>query len=250
MLFCVSLHPMPELDEDNKSVSDAFIDEPTFTQDYITAMSHFYRGEVGRIMVWRQRLDTTTTWAITSTCTIFTVAFSFREVPHLIFFFNLAIVLVMLWIEARRYRFYDAFRARVRMLEAHFIVPVLMRQEPKLEGNWRKLVAEDLLVPAFKVSMFESIGRRLKRNYAFITIIILTAWITKIFIHPPAGIKNITNFETLYNGLAIGGLASWFVAMVMVGTFLSVIGITLYIAKHSVGEITEVGKSSRTNWMS
>jgi len=38
--------------------------------------------------------------------------------------------------------------------------------------------------------------------------------------------------------------------MVMVGTFLSVIGITLYIAKHSSGEITEVGKSSRTNWMS
>jgi len=164
---------MPELDEDNQSVSDTFIDEPTFSQDYITAMSHFYRGEIGRIMVWRQRLDTTTTWAITSTCTIFTVAFSFREVPHLIFFFNLAIVLMMLWIEARRYRFYDAFRARVRMLEAHFIVPVLLRQEPKLEGNWRKLVAEDLLVPAFKVSMFESIGRRLKRNYAFITIIIL-----------------------------------------------------------------------------
>ena len=241
---------MPELDEDNQSVSDAFIDEPTFSQDYITAMSHFYRGEVGRIMVWRQRLDTTTTWAITSTCTIFTVAFSFKEVPHLIFFFNLAIVLMMLWIEARRYRFYDAFRARVRMIEAHFIVPVLMRQEPKLEGNWRKLVAEDLLVPAFKVSMFESIGRRLKRNYAFISIIILTAWITKIFIHPPAGIEKITNLETLYNALAIGGLASWFVALVMIGTFLSVISITLYIAKHSSGEITEVGKSSRTNWMS
>jgi uncharacterized membrane protein len=241
---------MPELDEDNQSVSDAFLDEPTFSQDYITAMSHFYRGEIGRIMVWRQRLDTTTTWAITSTCTIFTVAFSFKEVPHLIFFFNLAIVLMMLWIEARRYRFYDAFRARVRMLEAHFIVPVLLRQEPKLEGNWRKLMAEDLLVPAFKVSMFESIGRRLKRNYAFITIIILTAWITKIFIHPPAEIERITNAETLYNALAIGGLASWFVALVMVGTFLSVIGITIYIAKRSSGEITEVGKSSRTNWMS
>ena len=243
---------MPGYDEDQLLLEEEIAAEPkpVYGQDYTTAMSHFYRGEVGRIMVWRRRLDTTTTWAITSTCTIFTVAFSFKEVPHLIFFFNLAIVLMMLWIEARRYRFYDAFRARVRMLEAHFIVPVLMRQEPKLEGNWRKLVAEDLLVPAFKVSMFESIGRRLKRNYAFITIIILTAWITKIFIHPPAGIEKITNLETLYNALAIGGLASWFVALVMIGTFLSVIIITLYIAKHSSGEITEVGKSSRTNWMS
>lgn len=94
-------------------------------QNYVTAMSHFYRGELGRIMIWGQRLDATTTWAIT-TSTIFTVAFTLREVPHLIFFFNLAIVAVMLWIEARRYRFYDAFRARVRMLEAHFLVPILM----------------------------------------------------------------------------------------------------------------------------
>src|SRR5205807_9546387 len=33
---------------------------------YVNAMSHFYRGELGRIMVWRQRLDITTNWAITS----------------------------------------------------------------------------------------------------------------------------------------------------------------------------------------
>ena len=80
---------------------------------YVNAMSHFYRGELGRIMVWRQRLDITTNWAITSSTAIITIAFSNREVPHIIFFFNLAIVWVMLWIEARRYRFYDAFRARV-----------------------------------------------------------------------------------------------------------------------------------------
>jgi uncharacterized membrane protein len=93
---------------------------------YVNAMSHFYRGEMGRIMIWRQRLDMTTNWAITSSTAIITIAFSTRGVPHIIFFFNLAIVWVLLWIEARRYRFYDAFRARVRMLEAHFLVPMVM----------------------------------------------------------------------------------------------------------------------------
>ena len=218
---------------------------PVYSQDYTTAMAHFYRGEVGRIMVWRQRLDTTTTWAITSTGTIFTVAFSFSSVPHLIFFFNLAIVLMMLWIEARRYRFYDAFRARVRMLEAHFLMPVLMQEKPKLEGNWRKLVAEDLLVPAFKISMFESIGRRLKRNYAFIISIVLTAWITKILIHGDA----ITSMKTFYSAISVGAIPSWFVALVMTGTFVAATSITVYIARNSSGEITEIGKSSRTNWL-
>jgi uncharacterized membrane protein len=69
---------------------------------YVNAMSHFYRGEMSRIMVWRQRLDVTTNWAITSSTAIITIAFSTREVPHIIFFFNLAIVSVLLWIEARR----------------------------------------------------------------------------------------------------------------------------------------------------
>ncbi len=83
---------------------------------YVNAMSHFYRGELGRIMVWRQRLDMTTNWAITSSTAIITIAFSTRAVPHIIFFFNLAIVAVLLWIESRRYRFYDAFRARNRRI--------------------------------------------------------------------------------------------------------------------------------------
>jgi uncharacterized membrane protein len=103
---------------------------------YVNAMSHFYRGEMGRSMVWRQRLDVTTNWAITSSTAIITIAFSTREVPHIIFFFNLAIVAVLLWIESRRYRFYDAFRARIRMLEAHFLVPMVMENRELLQGEW------------------------------------------------------------------------------------------------------------------
>src|SRR5712671_3573233 len=103
---------------------------------YVNAMSHFYRGELGRMLVWRQRLDTTTTWAITTTSTLCTVAFSFQAVPHFIFFFNLVIVSIMFWIEARRYRFYDAYRARVRLLESHFLVPIVLQKTGLLQGDW------------------------------------------------------------------------------------------------------------------
>ena len=158
---------------------------------YVNAMSHFYRGEMGRIMVWRQRLDVTTNWAITSTTAIITIAFSTREVPHIIFFFNLAIVWVLLWIEARRYRFYDAFRARVRMLEAHFLVPMVMENREMLQGEWKKLVCEDLILPCFKISKLEAVGRRLKRNYIFIFILILMAWVTKVFLHASEPISDV-----------------------------------------------------------
>ena len=211
---------------------------------YVNAMSHFYRGELGRIMVWRQRLDVTTNWAITSSTAIITIAFSAREVPHIIFFFNLAIVTVLLWIESRRYRFYDAFRARIRMLEAHFLVPMVMENRDLLQGEWKKLVCEDLILPSFKISKLEAIGRRMKRNYMFIFILILVAWLTKIFLHATAPITDVVSF---YRALRIGHIPSWVVAMVFVGTFISVISITIYISKRSSGEISEFG-THRSLW--
>ena len=211
---------------------------------YVNAMSHFYRGELGRIMVWRQRLDITTNWAITSSTAIITIAFSNAGVPHIIFFFNLAIVWGMLWIEARRYRFYDAFRARVRMLEAHFLVPMVMENRDLLQGEWKKLVCEDLILPSFKISKLEAIGRRLKRNYVFIFILIMVAWITKIFLHADHSMDSIGDF---YRALHVGHIPSWLVALIFVATFVSVIGITVYVSKKSSGEISEFG-THRSLW--
>ncbi|MFY8269070.1 MAG: DUF2270 domain-containing protein, partial [Terrimicrobiaceae bacterium] len=58
---------MPEpTASDSQPSADAFLKDSC----YVTALSHFYRGELGRIMVWRQRLDITTTWAITTSTTI------------------------------------------------------------------------------------------------------------------------------------------------------------------------------------
>ncbi|MGZ4983142.1 MAG: DUF2270 domain-containing protein [Chthoniobacterales bacterium] len=211
---------------------------------YVNAMSHFYRGEMGRIMIWRQRLDITTNWAITSSTAIITIAFSNRDVPHIIFFFNLAIVWGMLWIEARRYRFYDAFRARVRMLEAHFLVPMVMENRQMLQGEWKKLVCEDLILPRFKISKLEAVGRRLKRNYVFIFILIMVAWVTKIFLHAS---EPIDTFASFYRALSVGHIHSWLVAFIFAGTFAAVISITIYVGKKTTGEISEFG-THRSLW--
>jgi uncharacterized membrane protein len=224
---------------------DEQLPPPKMDAAYVNAMSHFYRAEIGRIMGWRARLDNTTNWAITTTSTIFTVAFSIRDVPHIIFVFNLAIVSIMLWIESRRYRFYDAFRARVRMLEAHFLVPVVMQKSNILQGDWRKLLSEDLLIPSFKISAFEAIGRRLKRNYVFIFVVILIAWITKIFLHPR---EKIVDWPTFYDALAVtASIPSWLVAFVFFGTFAFVISVSTWFAVYSSGEFADFAPRKRWN---
>ncbi len=212
---------------------------------YVNAMVHFYRGEMGRIMIWRQRLDVTTTWAITSSTTIITVAFSFREIPHIIFFFNVAIVWIMLWIEARRYRFYDAFRGRVRMLETHFLVPMVSQSDRLRDGEWRRLVCEDLILPSFKITAFEAVGRRLKRNYVFIFAIIMLAWGLKIFMHAETPITSLRSF---YHAFEAGHLPAWFNATIFAGTILAVTSIIFYVARGSSGEVSEFGSDRCSLW--
>ena len=211
---------------------------------YVNALSHFYRGELGRIMIWRTRLDTTTNWAVTGTTAIITIAFSNREVPHLIFFFNLAIVWMMLWIEARRYRFYDAFRARIRMLEAHFLVPMIMENHQMLQGEWKKLVCEDLILPSFKITMLEAVGRRLKRNYVFIFVLIIIAWVMKLFLHAP---EPIESFGAFYRAMRVGHIPPWFVLFIFLGTLVTVIGLAIYVGQRTSGEISEFG-NHRSLW--
>jgi uncharacterized membrane protein len=208
-------------------------------------MIHFYRGELGRIMAWRQRLDVTTTWAITSTTSIVTVAFSFKGVPHIVFFFNLAYVWMLLWIEARRYRFYDAFRGRVRMVEAHFFVPMISQSPNLLVGEWRRLVCEDLILPSFKISKLEAVGRRLKRNYIFIFAIIIAAWTLKIFVHAQEPIDSIGAF---YRALAVQSLPSWTACIIFFGTVILVVGLVIYVSRISSEEVGEFSTTRSTLW--
>jgi len=212
---------------------------------YVNAMSHFYRGELGRIMIWRQRLDVTTTWAITSTTTIIGAAFSFKDIPHIIFFFNLALVWIMLWIESRRYRFYDAFRGRLRMLESHFLVPMVSQNPRLLDGEWRKLVCEDLIIPSFKITRLEAIGRRLKRNYVFIFAIIMVAWTMKILIHTQTPIDSFGGF---YNALAVHELPAWLACFVYFGTIISITGLTFFVSRTTSEEVSEFGSGNSSLW--
>ena len=150
---------------------------------YVNAMSHFYRGELAA----HHGLAATARYHDELGHHQQHRHYHHRllpiaDVPHIIFFFNLAIVWVMLWIESRRYRFYDAFRARVRMLEAHFLVPMVMENRADASGRMEKAGLRDLILPSFKISKLEAIGRRLKRNYVFIFILIMVAMACKIFL--------------------------------------------------------------------
>jgi uncharacterized membrane protein len=121
---------------------------------------------------------------------------------------------------------------------------MVMENHHLLQGEWKKLVCEDLILPSFKITMLEAVGRRLKRNYVFIFLLILIAWVMKIFLHATEPIESLGAF---YRALRVGHIAPWFVAIIFVGTFIIVVGMSIYVGRKTSGEITEFG-SHRSLW--
>lgn len=157
------------------------------TSEFVTAMVHLFRAEIQRANVWRQRLDTTTNWAVVATGATLSIAFSQPTVHHGVIILNTLLVTLFLFIEARRYRYYELWSYRVRLMETDFYAAMLVPPfHPSPE--WAESLAENLLSPHFPISIWEAFGRRLRRNYLWIFLILGFSWLAKswLFPTPPA----------------------------------------------------------------
>jgi uncharacterized membrane protein len=154
-----------------------FEDSPLARSEYITALAHFYRAEMYRSMVWRTRLDTSTNWAIISTLAILTTSLNNPAYATEALLLGMFVNVVFLIIEARRFRFFDVWRARVRMMEENFYGGILRRDQESLDIDWGRQVADDLLRPRFHLTRMQAFRARLMRNFRFIFGLFLIAWI-------------------------------------------------------------------------
>src|ERR1041385_2314287 len=97
---------------------------PKTSSEYITLLAHYYRAEMSRMSGWRDRIDRTTNWAITVAGAMLSVSLSTPTAHHGVLLFAIILVLLLLVIESRRYRFFDVYRARVRRLERQYFAPM------------------------------------------------------------------------------------------------------------------------------
>lgn len=149
---------------------------------FSTAMVHLFRAEVSRANVWRQRLDATTNWAVITTGAVISLAFA-QQVSHLVILLNLLLVTIFLVTEARRYRYFELWSSRVRLMETDFFAAMLVPPF-KPAPDWAESVAETLLHPEFPISELEALGRRLRRNYLWIYLVVGIAWLGRLALYP------------------------------------------------------------------
>lgn len=202
--------------------------------EFTTAMVHLFRAEVQRANAWRQRLDTTTNWAVVTTGAVISFAFTQGESSHLVILLNLILVTVFLVIEARRYRYYELWSYRVRLMETDFFAAMLVPPfHPSAE--WSESLAESLLHPQFPISESEALGRRLRRNYLWIYTIIGLSWVAKVGLFP----QQAATWEIFIKRAAVGSIGGEWIAPLVAAFFgvLLLFGLATIGLQKSAGEV-------------
>ncbi len=180
-----------------------------FTPAELGAIAHLYRGEVYRSTIWRTRLDATTNWAVATLGIALSVSFASPGASPLPLLLVGLLSIVFLVFEARRYRYFNVWRARARWMEKHLYAPMLRGEGVPMENRWNHTLAEDYMAPSHHVGLTRAIGRRLRRNYVWILGIQTVAYYSKVSIHPTP----LESLDQLWQRTAVGPIpGQWVVA--------------------------------------
>ena len=202
--------------------------------DFNTAMVHLYRAEVTRANSWRARLDVTTNWALLSTGAAVSFAFSQQNTHHSVIILNTLLITLFLFLEARRYRYYELWSYRVRLMETDYYAALLVPPFSP-DPDWASKLTESLLNPQFTISGWEAFGRRLRLNYLWIYLVLLIVWLAKLLLYPDA----IGSLDLLIARARIGVAPGWLVMTIVVGFYSALVIIALVTRRlrKAVGEV-------------
>jgi uncharacterized membrane protein len=197
-----------------KTAAPTGVPLPVTSTEAITVLAHYYRGEIARMISWRDRLDRTTNWAIGALAAMLAISLASEQAHHSVLLFAMLLIHVMLVIEARRYRFYHVYRGRVRMFESQYLANALA-YDGKSKRVALDALAQDLRVPRFTITITEAMSRRLRRNYCWIFLVVLLAWLVKTTSHLADGkTRLVHSLDEFLGNASIAGISG---AVVLLG---------------------------------
>jgi uncharacterized membrane protein len=153
---------------------------PHTSIELVNTFAHYYRAEMQRAISWRDRLDRTTNWAIATAAGILSVSLNQPDKHHGLLIFAMGVVFLLLIIEARRYRYFDVYRRRIRLFEISYYGQIMAPEGPPAEQPWLEELGRNIRAPAVVLSLKEAMAHRLRRNYCWIFLILLAAWLLKV----------------------------------------------------------------------
>ncbi|WP_224448704.1 DUF2270 domain-containing protein [Haloprofundus salilacus] len=228
--------PVDSLDDEDEEVAAEFAHD---AEALLSTIPHYYRGEVSQANNAQNRIDQTTNWVVTIIAALLSVVFAGPGISPNLLLVGIVILAIFLSYEARRYRFYDLYRSRVRIVQQNVFANAL---DPKgvEHSEWREELGRDLRYPTFKVTMLEALSRRIRRIYGLLFVIVGITWVVKVTILTPEA--------AWFDDGALPGIPGTVVAAVLLVVYLCLAVVAFWPnAREAAGEIygEEPGKWKR-----
>jgi uncharacterized membrane protein len=176
-LSLASIGTLPGLSAADDRASSTPSSAVARSSNAVTALIHLYRAEASGMTSSRQRLDTTTSWAITSSALVTTFTLGNTQISHAAILFLIFLNLFFLQVEARRFCAYEAGRYRVLLLERWFYAEILGE---RVDPLWTRSLIRALRTHYPRVSYAGALGWRLRRNYLWMYLTVLLVWVGKL----------------------------------------------------------------------
>ena len=139
-----------------------------------------YRGEIGRLTAYRQRMDSTTNWAVTITSALIAFSLGNSTLPHYFFLLIALLQLFFCGVEARRHVYYSLVRYRCRLMERGFYANLL---DPSLPAvAWRRPLRASYMPDVVTMPVWRSFVGRLKRLYVYMLLATYVGWTFKLIV--------------------------------------------------------------------
>jgi hypothetical protein len=148
---------------------------------------------------------------------------------------NSILVAIFLLMEARRYRYYEIWSSRVRVIETGYFAQLLAPEGVPPDEAWAEHLASDLITPHFTITEWEAVGRRLRRNYLWIFALLALSWNLKVYLHPlPA-----RDFDVFMDRATVGIVPGWvvFLVGVLFNTAILIFAIGTVRLREATGEV-------------
>ena len=194
-----------------------------------SVVAHMYRGEIDREVNWRNRLDSTTNWAVTIIAGILAYAFSSEGVAHAIILVGILIGVVFLVIEARRFQRYDIWRSRVRSMQENLFANALDPSEGVEQRDWRRQLSEDYRRPTVKLSLRQALAHRLRRVYLPLLCGLLLVWLIRL-----TGADG-----SMIEAAAVSGTPGWAVFAAVGVLYVSLFAVAFWPGQPDIAETSD-----------
>ncbi len=203
------------------------------SSEFVTAMAHEFRAEIQHANVRRTRIDATANWAVLVSGLTISIALNQPTSHNGIILLSALLITLFLFTEARRFRYYELWSYRVRLMETDFFAATLVSQYHPSPDR-AEAMSENTLAFNFTITLWEAIGLRLRRIYLWIFIALGIAWLAKYSLFP----ATVTNFEEFLSRAAIGFIPGPIVVSLTLAYFgfLALIAIFALSASRATGE--------------